>query len=59
MAVGESQDCSWVTRGWSRSLFFVVFSYASNAALKMDWKLEEDEEAVGGDWDIVIVNDDY
>ncbi len=54
--MGESQDCSWVARGWSRSFFFVVFSYAPKAALRTDWKLEEEEEeeAVGGDWDIVL-----
>jgi hypothetical protein len=43
MAAGELQDCSWVARGWVRSLFFVVFSYASIAALNMDRKLEEEE----------------
>jgi hypothetical protein len=56
MAVGESQDCSWVARGWARSLFFVVFSYASKATLKTDWKLEEEEEeeAMGAVWDMVV-----
>ena len=58
MAEGESQDCSWVARGWVRRLFFVLFSYACKAALKTDWKLEEggeedEEDAIGGTWDIV------
>ena len=46
IAVGESQDCSWAARGWARSLLFVAFSYASNAALNMDWKLDEEEAMV-------------
>ena len=44
MAVGESQDCNWAARGCVISLHFVLFSYASKAALKTDWKLEEGEE---------------
>ena len=47
MALGESQDCSWVARGWSRSLFLVLLSYACKEALKMDWKLVEEEDAMG------------
>jgi hypothetical protein len=44
-----------VARGWVRSLFFVVFSYASKATLKTDWKLEEEEEeAMGSVWDMVM-----
>jgi hypothetical protein len=41
-----------------RSLLFVFFSYTSNAALKIDWKLEDDEDvdedegAVLGSWDM-------
>ena len=56
MAVGESQDCNWAARGWVRSLVFVFFSYASNATLRTDRKLEEEEEeeeAIG--WDMVRV----
>jgi hypothetical protein len=44
MAVGESQDCNWAARGWARRFLFVFFSYASKAALRIDWKLEEEEE---------------
>lgn len=52
MAVGESQDCNCMARGWLRRLLLVFFSYAPNAALKIDWKLEEDE-GVWELWDIV------
>jgi hypothetical protein len=58
MAVGESQDCSWAARGWEKSLHFVFFSYASRAALKTDWKLEEEEEeeeAMGWTWDMIRI----
>jgi hypothetical protein len=57
IAAGASQACIWVARGWVRSLFFVVFSYASTAALKMDWKFEEEEEEedTGTDWDMVLI----
>ena len=58
MAAGESQDCSWAARGWVRSLVFVLFSYASKAALKINWKLEEEEEeedAMERFWDIVCI----
>ena len=58
MVAGESQDCSWAARGWVRSLVFVLFSYASKAALKINWKLEEKEEeedAMGRFWDIVCI----
>lgn len=48
MASGESHDCSWAIRGWVRRLFFVFFSYASKAALKTNWKLEEEEEEEEG-----------
>jgi len=33
-----------MARGWVRSLYFVVFSYVSKAALKTGKKLEEGEE---------------
>ena len=36
MAVGELQDCNWAAKGCVRSLVFVLFSYASKAALKTD-----------------------
>jgi hypothetical protein len=49
------QGCSLAARGWVRSLFFVLFSYASRAALKTDWKLVE-EDVVGRTWDIVLVS---
>jgi hypothetical protein len=54
--VGESQDCNWAARGWVRSLFFVVFSYASKAALKIDRKsADEDGDGAGGTvWDMVL-----
>ena len=42
--MGESQDCSLVARGWSRSLFFVLLLYDCKEALKIDWKLDEDED---------------
>jgi hypothetical protein len=49
--MGDPHDCSWTARGWVKSLFFVVFSYVSKAALKTVRKLEDGEEeegAVGG-----------
>ena len=52
MTSGESDDRSWAIRGCVRSLFFVFFSYASKAALRMDWKLDSDEEGVGVAWDM-------
>ena len=55
MAAGESQDCSWAARGCVRSLLFVLFSYASKAALRTNWKLEEEEDAMGGFWDMVCI----
>lgn len=36
-------------------MFFVVFSYASKAALKMGRKLEDEEEAMGAALDIGLV----
>ena len=50
MALGESQGCSRAARGWPRSLFLVLLSYACKEALKIDRKLEEEpeEEAMGG-----------
>jgi hypothetical protein len=51
--MGESQDCSCVARGWSSSLFLVLLSYACKEALRIDRKLEVEEDAVGGEtWDM-------
>jgi len=47
MALGESQDCNRVARGWSRSLLLVLLLYDCKEASKIDWKLEEDGEAMG------------
>jgi len=53
MVAGESQDWSWAASGCVRSLFFVLVSYRSTAALKMDWKLDREEvEGVFETWDI-------
>ena len=39
-----------------RSLFFVLASYRSTAALKIDWKLDEEEvEGVFETWDIELI----
>jgi hypothetical protein len=39
-----------------RSLFFVLVSYRSTAALKIDWKLDREEvEGVFGTWDIGLI----
>jgi len=43
-ALGESQDCSLVARGWSRILFLVLLLYDCREASKIDWKLDEDED---------------
>ena len=60
MAAGESQDCSWAARGCVRSLLFVLFSYASKAALRTNWMLEEGEEdAMGGFLDMVCIERDW
>jgi hypothetical protein len=45
MALGESQIWSWVASGWASRSFFVRFSYAFKALLKISWKLD-DEAAV-------------
>ncbi len=42
MSPGELQACSRAASGCARRPFFVFFSYAFRAALKIDWKLEED-----------------
>ena len=39
-----------------RSLFFVLASYRSTAALKIDWKLDREEvEGVFESWDIELI----
>ena len=56
MVAGESQDWSWAASGCVRSLFFVLVSYRSTAALKIDWKLDEEEvEGVFETWDIDLI----
>ena len=52
MAVEESQDFSWVARGWEAMSFFVCFLYAFKAVSKIVSKIVEDLE-VDGTWDIV------
>jgi len=42
MAVGESQAWSWAASGCARRSFFVRFSYALRALLKISWKLEDE-----------------
>ena len=44
MASGESQDRSWVARGWEVMSFFVCFLYAFKAAVKMASKPVEEVE---------------
>ena len=53
MALEESQDWIWVASGWEAMSFFVFFSYAFNAAVKIVSKVGE-EVVVGGTWDIVL-----
>jgi hypothetical protein len=53
MLLGESQAWSWAASGWVRRSFFVRLSYAFRALLKIGWKLEDDE-AVGGVWDMTL-----
>jgi len=56
MVAGESQDWSWAASGCVRSLFFVLVSYRSTAALKVDWKLDREEvEVVFETWDIELI----
>ena len=52
MASGESQDRSWVARGWEIMSFFVSFPYAFKASVKMASKPVEEME-VDGTWDIL------
>ena len=52
MALEESQDFSWVAKGWEVMSFFVFFLYASKAAEKIVSKFVEYVE-VDRAWDIV------
>ena len=52
IAPEESQDFSWVARGWEAISFFVFFLYASKAAEKIVSKFVEYVE-VDRAWDIV------
>jgi hypothetical protein len=44
-----------MAKGWVSSLFFVVLSYVSKAALKIGRKLEDEEEVTGAALDIGLV----
>ena len=55
MSLEELQACSCVASGWARRSFFVFFSYAFRAVLRMDWKLEDDVD-VDADGVCDIVN---
>ncbi len=50
MAPGLSQDFSWAAKGCEAMSFFVCFSYAFTAALKIF-----SEGVEGGTWDMVLV----
>ena len=52
MALAESQDWSWVARGWAAMSFFVCLLYVFKAAAKMVSKLVDEVEE-DGTWDIV------
>jgi hypothetical protein len=52
MALDESQDFSWVAKGWEVISFFVCFLYAFKASVKIVSKFVEGVE-VDGTWDIV------
>ena len=47
MSPGELQACRCVASGCARRSFFVFFSNAFKAVLKMDWKLEVDVDVDG------------
>ena len=51
MALEESQDWNWVANGWEVMSFFVLFLYASKAAVKIVSKFGE-AVIVGGTCDI-------
>jgi hypothetical protein len=52
MALEESQDFSWVAKGWEAMSFFVFFLYAFKESEKIASKFMEDVD-VEGTWDIV------
>ena len=52
IAQEESQDFSWVAKGWEEMSFFVCFLYVFKAAENIVSKFVEDVE-VEGIWDIV------
>ena len=54
MALGDSQDFSWVARGWEAMFFFVCLWYSSKAAAKIVSKFVDDA-AVYETWDITSV----
>jgi hypothetical protein len=54
MALEESQDWSWVARGWEAMSFFVCFLYVSKTAENNVSKFGEEVE-VDGTWDIMLV----
>jgi hypothetical protein len=53
MALGESQDRSWVARGCEAISFLVCLLYACKAAVRIVSKFVEAAE-VGGTWDMVL-----
>jgi hypothetical protein len=54
IALEESQDCSWVARGWEAMSFFVRFLYSFKAAVKIVSKFVDDVAVVEGTLDIVL-----
>jgi hypothetical protein len=56
IALGELHFWSSAASGWARRSFFVRFSYAFRALLKMSWKLEDEVAVgvavVGWEWDM-------
>ena len=58
MALGDSQDLSWVASGWAAISFFVFFLYSSKAAAMIVEKFGGGVAAVDGTWDIVIAERD-
>ena len=47
MSLGELHACSRAASGCARRSFFVFFSYAFKAELKMNWKSDEDVDVNG------------
>ena len=46
MVLEESQDCSWVARGWEVISLFVCFLYSFKAAVNIVSKVVEDDVEV-------------